>query len=164
MSPLNKHISEEWDMDYMYIVDSNTYMHLVYFHPRWSKECPHFTNKKIALVYWLKGYPRAISHRYYHPLTEACERSSVSKIRFILLLICIISPLIRHNFLLSSSTVFIDSIHRVSMGPSNTTHFRSSFWAEANSLYVCMCVCECVWECVCVCVCCAHIIVIVQKK
>ena len=48
--------------------------------------------------------------------------------------ICIISPLIRHSFLLSSSTVFMDSIHSVSTGPSNTTHLRSSFCAEANSL------------------------------
>ena len=71
---------------------------------------------------------------WIHVLTEACERSSVSKMRFIDGDICIISPLIRHSFLLSSSTVFMDSIHSVSTGPSNTTHLRSSFCAEANSL------------------------------
>lgn len=59
--------------------------------------------------------------------TEAWERSSVSKMRFMLLDIWMISPLIRHSFLLSSSTVFMLSIQRVSMGPSNTTHLRSSF-------------------------------------
>jgi hypothetical protein len=62
-----------------------------------------------------------------HAHTDACDRSSASKMRFIELLICMISPLIKHSFLLSSSTVFMDSIHRVSMGPSNTTHLRSSF-------------------------------------
>ena len=30
-------------------------------------------------------------------LTDACERSSVSKMRFMLLDICMISPLIRHS-------------------------------------------------------------------
>ena len=36
-----------------------------------------------------------------------------------------ISPLLRHSFLLSSSTVFIFSIHTASTGPSNTYHFLS---------------------------------------
>ena len=57
-----------------------------------------------------------------------------SKMRFILADIWMISPLMRHSFLLSSSTVFMLSIHRVSTGPSNTTHFLSSFSALANSL------------------------------
>ena len=36
-----------------------------------------------------------------------------------------ISPLLRHSFLLSSSTVFMFSIHTASTGPSNTYHFLS---------------------------------------
>ena len=65
--------------------------------------------------------------------TEACDRSIVSKIRDIGLDIWMISPLIKHSFLLSSSTVFMFSIHRASMGPSNTTHFLSGVSVEANS-------------------------------
>ena len=56
-----------------------------------------------------------------------------SKIRLIVLDICMISPLMRHNFLLSSNTVFILSIHSVSIGPSNNTHLRSGVSVEANS-------------------------------
>lgn len=37
------------------------------------------------------------------------------------------------TFLLSSNTVFMLSIHNVSIGPSNTTHFRSGVSADANS-------------------------------
>ena len=37
-----------------------------------------------------------------------------------------ISPETRHNFLFSSRTVFMDSIHRASTGPSNTTHLRAT--------------------------------------
>ena len=65
--------------------------------------------------------------------TEACDRSIVSKIRDIGLDIWMISPLIKQSFLLSSSTVFMFSIHRASMGPSNTTHFLSGVSVEANS-------------------------------
>ena len=43
------------------------------------------------------------------------------------------SPLIRHSFLLSSSTVFMFSIHTASIGPSNVTHFRSGVSVDANS-------------------------------
>jgi len=43
------------------------------------------------------------------------------------------SPLIRHNFLLSSSTVFIFSIQTASIGPSNITHLRSGVSVIANS-------------------------------
>ena len=39
--------------------------------------------------------------------------------------ILMISPLLRQSFLLSSSTVFMLSIHRVSTGPSNMNHFLS---------------------------------------
>jgi hypothetical protein len=35
----------------------------------------------------------------------------------------IVSPFAKHNFLLSSSTVFIFSIQRASTGPSKITHF-----------------------------------------
>ena len=37
------------------------------------------------------------------------------------------------TFLLSSRTVFMLSIHRVSMGPSKMTHLRISVWSEAYS-------------------------------
>ncbi len=36
-----------------------------------------------------------------------------------------ISPDMRHNFLFSSSTVFMLSIHSESTGPSKISHFRS---------------------------------------
>ena len=39
--------------------------------------------------------------------------------------IWMISPLMRHNFLLSSSTVFMLSIHIASTGPSKMSHLRS---------------------------------------
>ena len=60
---------------------------------------------------------------------DATSRSSGSKIRFILLLIWIISPLIRQSFLLSSSTVFMFSIQMASTGPSNISHLRFSSMA-----------------------------------
>ena len=56
---------------------------------------------------------------------EATARSWTSKIMFMLALIWMISPLLRHSFLLSSSTVFMFSIHTASTGPSNSTHLRS---------------------------------------
>ena len=37
------------------------------------------------------------------------------------------------TFLLSSSTVFMFSIHNASMGPSKITHFRVSVWSDAYS-------------------------------
>ena len=49
----------------------------------------------------------------------------VSKMRLMTDDIWITSPLIRHSFLLSSSTVFMFSTHMASIGPSNTTHLRS---------------------------------------
>ena len=57
----------------------------------------------------------------------------VSNIRLITGDICITSPDIRHSFLLSSSTVFMFSIHTASIGPSNTTHFLSGVSVDANS-------------------------------
>ena len=56
---------------------------------------------------------------------EATARSIGSKIRFITRDIAMISPLIRQSFLLSSSTVFMFSIHTASTGPSKTFHMRS---------------------------------------
>lgn len=69
-------------------------------------------------------------------LTEACDRSIVSKMRLITFDIWMISPLIKHSFLLSSSTVFMFSIQTASTGPSNNTHFLSGVSVEANSLKV----------------------------
>jgi hypothetical protein len=54
---------------------------------------------------------------------EACERSSTSNIIVIQFVNLMIYPLVKHNFLLSSRTVFIFSIQTASTGPSNTTHF-----------------------------------------
>mmetsp|Transcript_20832 Transcript_20832/g.31044 ORF Transcript_20832/g.31044 Transcript_20832/m.31044 type:complete len:206 (-) Transcript_20832:5608-6225(-) len=65
---------------------------------------------------------------------DACSKSSVSNIIVIDSVILIISPLIRHNFLLSSNTVFIFSIHIASTGPSNNSHFRSVLGSFAASL------------------------------
>ncbi len=49
------------------------------------------------------------------------------------------SPLMSVRTLLSSMTEFMDSIHRVSTGPSNTIHFssgRSSVARRANTVYI----------------------------
>ena len=64
---------------------------------------------------------------------DACSRSAGSKMRFILLLIWMISPLIKQSFLLSSRTVFMFSIQTASTGPSNNIQFRSSEVEVANS-------------------------------
>ena len=59
---------------------------------------------------------------------DATERSSTSKSSDTCGGIAMRSPLIKVSSLLSSSTVFIDSIHSVSTGPSRSSHFsvRSS--------------------------------------
>ena len=44
-----------------------------------------------------------------------------------------ISPDMRHSFLLSSNTVFMFSIQTASIGPSKMTHFRSGDSDEANA-------------------------------
>ena len=56
---------------------------------------------------------------------EAWERSSTSNIIVIQLVSLMIYPDVRHNFLLSSRTVFMFSIQTASTGPSKTTHLRS---------------------------------------
>ena len=56
---------------------------------------------------------------------EACYKSSTSNIIVIHLVNLMISPEVKHNFLLSSKTVFIFSIHTASTGPSKTIHFLS---------------------------------------
>ncbi|TNN79443.1 hypothetical protein EYF80_010257 [Liparis tanakae] len=56
---------------------------------------------------------------------DATSRSMGSKMRLICGDIWMISPLIRHSFLLSSSTVFMFSIHTASTGPSKISHFLS---------------------------------------
>ena len=71
--------------------------------------------------------------RLQFKLTEACERSMVSKMRLMTLDIWMTSPLIRQSFLLSSSTVFMFSIHTASIGPSKITHLRSGVSVDANS-------------------------------
>lgn len=62
---------------------------------------------------------------------DATSRSTGSKMRLICGDIWIISPLIRHSFLLSSSTVFMFSIHTASTGPSKISHFLSGlYWTQ----------------------------------
>lgn len=56
---------------------------------------------------------------------EATARSATSNIIVIVSRNFIISPLLRHNFLLSSSTVFMFSIQTASTGPSKTYHLLS---------------------------------------
>mmetsp|Transcript_2371 Transcript_2371/g.7898 ORF Transcript_2371/g.7898 Transcript_2371/m.7898 type:complete len:256 (-) Transcript_2371:555-1322(-) len=65
---------------------------------------------------------------------EATARSSTSNTIVIKGDMAIISPEERHIFLLSSSTVFIDSIHRASTGPSKTIHCLSVESCSADSL------------------------------
>lgn len=66
-------------------------------------------------------------------LTDACERSRVSKMRLMAIDNWMTSPLMRQSFLLSSRTVFMFSIQIASIGPSKMTHFRSGVSADANS-------------------------------
>lgn len=54
---------------------------------------------------------------------EATSKSIGSKIKFVVFASCIISPDMRHNFLLSSKTVFMFSIQTASTGPSKINHF-----------------------------------------
>ena len=54
----------------------------------------------------------------------AAFKSMVSNIILICLLIFIIYPLLKHNFLFSSKTVFIFYTQSESIGPSKTSHFR----------------------------------------
>ena len=56
---------------------------------------------------------------------EAASRSMGSKMRLVVGASWMISPDMRHSFLLSSSTVFMFSIHTASTGPSKISHFRS---------------------------------------
>jgi len=67
---------------------------------------------------------------------EAYVRSYTSKSMLILSLIGIVSPLMRHNFLLSSRTVFIFSIHPASTGPSNTINYLSLDYDVAHLRYI----------------------------
>jgi hypothetical protein len=62
----------------------------------------------------------------------AASKEMGSKIMFMYFVINRISPLIKHNFLLSSRTVFMFSIQIASTGPSNTIHFRFSSLLLAN--------------------------------
>jgi len=57
-----------------------------------------------------------------------------SKIMLIVDDIWMISLLGRHSFLLSSSTVFMFSIHRASTGPSRTSHLRAGLGSVASCL------------------------------
>ena len=65
------------------------------------------------------------SRKHINGATEAGAPSVFTSV------ILMISPLLRHSFLLSSSTVFMLSIHSVSTGPSNTYHFLSIVVLEA---------------------------------
>ena len=67
---------------------------------------------------------------------DATNRSSTSNIIVISLLILILSPDTKHNFLLSSKTVFMFSIQIASTGPSNMTHLRSLVVLAAACLYI----------------------------
>lgn len=68
---------------------------------------------------------------------EATSRSMGSNMRLICGDIWMISPLIRHSFLLSSSTVFMFSIHTASTGPSKISHFLSGLygWKEVCAVW-----------------------------
>ena len=82
--------------------------------------------------------PRAVGSMYTmpHRLTvagEATARSSTSNIMVIWFDSWMISPLTRHSFLLSSSTVFMFSIQMASTGPSNTIHFLSGLVSSLHS-------------------------------
>lgn len=57
---------------------------------------------------------------------DACTKSSHSKKVIIYYVNLIISPEFKHNFLLSSKTVFIFSIQTGSTGPSKIIHPKSA--------------------------------------
>ena len=64
---------------------------------------------------------------------EASVRSSHSKSMPICGRSLMRSPLARQSVMLSSSTVFMDSIQSVSTGPSKTTHWICSVSSTASS-------------------------------
>lgn len=61
----------------------------------------------------------------------ASAKSSTSNMTVIWGDMVMVSPETRHSFLFSSSTVFMDSIHSASTGPSKTTHFLSGVVSDA---------------------------------
>jgi hypothetical protein len=63
---------------------------------------------------------------------DAARRSIGSKMRFMKRFIAMISPLFKHSFLLSSSTVFMFSIQTASTGPSSISHFRVDYSERAK--------------------------------
>lgn len=63
---------------------------------------------------------------------EATSRSMGSNIRLVVLASWMISPLIRHSFLLSSNTVFMFSIQMASTGPSKISHFLSGVYTTTK--------------------------------
>ncbi len=65
---------------------------------------------------------------------EAASRSIGSNMRLVVGASWMISPLIKHSFLLSSSTVFMFSIQIASTGPSNISHFLSGVWWQEHGM------------------------------
>ena len=61
---------------------------------------------------------------------EATSKSMGSNMRLVVLASWMISPLIRHSFLLSSNTVFMFSIQIASTGPSKINHFLSGVYQD----------------------------------
>lgn len=95
-----------------------------------------YTLGKCLLQQFMNGlYPKIAGSKYTIPHREtvaglATERSSTSNIIVWLSVIFIISPLLRHNFLLSSKTEFMFSIQTASTGPSKTYHRLSESSTE----------------------------------
>ena len=95
----------------------------------------------IASVTTIGSYPNTLSSKYTipHLLTvagDATAKSNTSKIILIYVFNFIRSPLLKHNVIESSKTVFIFSIHNASTGPSNTTHFFSNVSYDAYPLII----------------------------
>lgn len=67
---------------------------------------------------------------------EAADKSLTSKIILVPGESLMISPLVKQSFLLSSSTVFMFSIHKESTGPSNTIHWYFLEFAVSNFLKI----------------------------
>lgn len=93
-----------------------------------------FCQESIKILWPIEAGSKQIMPHLLTVAGEAASRSIGSKIRLILLLIEIISPELRHNFLLSSRTVFIFSIQIASTGPSRSSHLRVEDGVEANCL------------------------------
>lgn len=78
--------------------------------------------------------PKRMNASAYTVAGDACLNESTSKRTEVFAVNVIASPELKHNFRLSSRTVFIFSIHSESIGPSNTIHLWHLFADDSKNL------------------------------